>query len=152
MAKLGHFCLLKLIFIGDRYVDTEGVRVKTKFDFLGFEFRWGVNRWGKPILKRRTSREKLQVSLAKFKVWFKKYSGIPKKILFMKLNRKLQGYYNYYGIRGNYKSLNSFFYRIWKLLYKWLNRRSQRKSYTVDGFKALVKDFEIAKPRICHDF
>lgn len=26
------------------------VRVKTKFDFLGFEFRWGVNRWGKPIL------------------------------------------------------------------------------------------------------
>jgi len=30
-------------------------RAKTKFDFLGFEFRWGVNRWGKPILKRRTS-------------------------------------------------------------------------------------------------
>ena len=107
------------------------VRVKTKFDFLGFEFRWGVNRWGKPILKRRTSRDKLQASLAKFKVWFKKYSSLPKKFLFMKLNRKLQGYYNYYGVRGNYKSLNSFVYRAWQLLYKWLNRRSQRRSYNV---------------------
>ena len=128
------------------------VRVKTKFDFLGFEFRWGVNRGGKPILKRRTSRDKLQLSEAKFKVWFKKYSSLPKKLLFMKLNRKLQGYYNYYGIRGNYKSLNSFVYRIWQLLYKWLNRRSQRRSYNVKGFKGLVNDFGIAKPRICHDF
>jgi len=128
------------------------VRRKPKFDFLGFEFRWGVNRWGKPILKRRTSRDKLQASLEKFKVWFKKHSGIPKKFLFKKLNRKLRGYYNYYGVRGNYKSLNSFVYRVWQLLYKWLNRRSQRKSYNVEGFKALVKDFEILKPRICHDF
>jgi len=70
-------------------------RAKTKFDFLGFEFHWGVNRWRKPVLKRRTSREKLQASLAKFKVWFRKFSGIPKKILFAKLNRKLAGYYNF---------------------------------------------------------
>jgi group II intron reverse transcriptase/maturase len=127
-------------------------RAKTKFDFLGFEFRWGVNRWRKPTLKRRTSRDKLQASLAKFKVWFRKYSGLPKKILFFKLNRKLLGYYNFYGIRGNYKSLNSFVYRVRQLFYKWLNRRSQRKSYNVVGFKALIKDFELIKPRICHDF
>jgi len=128
------------------------VRVKTKFDFLGFEFFWGVNRWGKPILKRRTSRKKLKASLANYKVWFIKSSRLPKKILFTKLNRKLRGYYNYYGVRGNYKSLNSFVYRIWQLLYKWLNRRSQRRSYNVKGFKELVKDFGIARPQICHDF
>jgi len=68
------------------------VRAKTKFDFLGFEFRWGVNRWGNPILKRRTSRDKLRASLVKFKAWFQKHSGLPKKILFAKLNRKLLGY------------------------------------------------------------
>ena len=84
------------------------VRAKTKFDFLGFEFRWGVNRWGKPILKRRTSRDKLRASLVKFKAWFQKHSGLPKKILFAKLNRKLLGYYNYYGVTGNFQSLNSF--------------------------------------------
>ncbi len=127
-------------------------RSKTWFDFLGFEFRWSVNRWRKPVLKRRTSRDKLRASLAKFKVWFRQYSGLPKKILFAKLNRKLRGYYNFYGIRGNSKSLSSFAYRVQKLFYKWLNRRSQRKSYNVVGFKALIKDFELIKPRICHDF
>lgn len=80
-------------------------RAKTKFDFLGFEFRWGVNRWRQPTLKRRTSRDKLQASLAKFKVWFRQFSGLPKKMLFAKLNRKLRGYYQFYGIRGNSKSL-----------------------------------------------
>ncbi len=127
-------------------------RAKTTFDFLGFEFRWGVNRWRKPTLKRRTSREKLRASLAKFKVWFRKFSGLPKKTLFAKLNRKLLGYYNFYGIQGNSKSLCSFAYRVRKLFYKWLNRRSQRKSYNVAGFRALLKDFEVIKPRICHDF
>jgi len=127
-------------------------KAKTKFDFLGFEFRWGVNRWGKPILKRRTSRDKLRASIVKFKAWFQKHSGLPKKILFAKLNRKLIGYYNYYGVTGNFQSLNSFVYQVKGLFFKWLNERSQRKSYNWKGYKELVKCFEIAKPRILHAF
>ncbi|MDD5319502.1 MAG: group II intron reverse transcriptase/maturase [Methylococcales bacterium] len=127
-------------------------RLKTKFDFLGFEFRWGVNRWGKPILKRRTSRDKLRASIVKFKAWFQKHSGLPKKILFAKLNSKLLGYYNYYGVSGNFQSLNNFVYQVKGLLFKGLNRRSQRKSYNWKGFKELVKCFKIAKPRILHAF
>jgi len=75
---------------------------------------------------------------------------LPKKILFAKLNRKLVGYYNYYGVTGNYKSLNSFVYQVTELLFKWLNRRSQCKSYNWEGFKELIKYFGIAKPHICH--
>ncbi len=125
-------------------------RVKTKFDFLGFEFRWCVNRWRKPIMKRRTSRSKLGASIASFKTWFQKHGGLPKKILFAKLNRKLVGYYNYYGVTGNFQSLNSFVYQVKGLLFKGLNRRSQRKSYIWKGFNELVNDFGIAKPRILH--
>ena len=94
----------------------------------------------------------MSASLAKFKDWLKKFCWLPKKILFAKLNRKLKGYYNHYGIRGNYKRLNSFLYQITQALFKWLNRRSQRKSYNWKGFKALIKDFGIAQPRICHTF
>lgn len=125
-------------------------KVKTKFEFLGFEFRWGVSYWGKSLLKRRTSRIKLRASIANFKIWFRKYSGLPRKILFARLNRKLVGYYNYYGVTGNSQSLSSFVYQVTRLLFKWLNRRSQRKSYNWIGFKDLVKYFGIAKPRICH--
>ena len=125
-------------------------RAKTKFDFLGFEFQWGMTWSRKPILKRRTSRNKLRAAIANLKVWFKKHCGLPKKILFGKLNRKLIGYYNYYGVTGNWRSLSSFEYQLRNLLYKWLNRRSQRKSYNQAGFAELVKHFGIAKPRILH--
>ena len=133
------------------------IRNGASFNFLGFEFRWGLNRRINnrlriPIIKRRTSREKLYASLANFKVWLKKSSRLPKNILFAQLNRKLRGYYNYYGIIGNYKSLSSFVYRVTQALFKWLNRRSQRKSYNWEGFKELINHFGIVKPRICHAF
>jgi group II intron reverse transcriptase/maturase len=134
------------------------IRAKTSFNFLGFEFRWGLSRRKHncrariPIIKRRTSREKLRASLAKFKMWLKKASRLPKNILFAILNRKLRGYYNYYGIIGNFKSLNTFIYYIKRMLFKWLNRRSQRKSYNWKGFNEMIKHFKIVKPRICHNF
>ena len=130
---------------------------KTSFDFLGFEFRWGLTRryrkgLRKPIILRRTSRKKLQTSLANFKGWLKIYCRLPAKILFAQLNRKLRGYYQYYGIRGNYKSLRDLVYPITHALFKWLNRRSQRKSYHWTGFKDLIKHFKLAQPRIIHAF
>jgi hypothetical protein len=133
-------------------LDTNG-----SFDFLGFEFRWGLSRPLKgnrriPIVKRRTSRKKYRASLLSFKDWLKKYSCLPKKYLFPMINRKLRGYYNYYGIRGNYKSLKSFVYQLTKLLFKRLNRRSQRRSYNWKGFNEMIKRFKIAKPRIVHTF
>jgi hypothetical protein len=102
------------------------------------------------MVKRRTSRNKFRASIANFKVWFQKHCGLPMKVLFAKLNRKLIGYYNYYGVTGNLKSLNSFVYQVKNLLYKWLNRRSQRKSYNLAGFTELGKHFGIAKPCIRH--
>jgi len=134
------------------------IRAKTSFNFLGFEFRWGLSRRKQnrkariAIIKRRTSREKMRASLANFTVWLKKSSRLPKTVLFAALNRKLRGYYNYYGIIGNYKSLSTFVYRIIQTLFKWLNRRSQRKSYNWEGFKEMVKHFRISQPRICHAF
>ena len=69
-----------------------------------------------------------------------------------KLNRKLIGYFNYYGVTGNIRSLSSFFNQVKCLLYKRLNRRSQRKSYNWAEFEELVKHFELAKPRIKYAF
>lgn len=133
------------------------LKSKTRFNFLGFEFRWELSRRIKnrsrfAIIKRRTSSKKFQASIANFKKWLKDNSGLPKKILFPKLNKKLRGYYNYYGIRGNSKSLNTFIFLVENLLFKWLNRRSQRNSYNWIGFKQLIKHFGLVKPRICHAF
>jgi hypothetical protein len=122
------------------------------FEFLGFEFRWGIGRWRKPAIKRRTARKKYRAALADFQKWCHKHCRIPKKRLFAKLNSKLRGYYNYYGIRGNYDSLYDFYYQVTRILFRILNRRSQRRSYNWKGFAELMKVFNLQKPRICHSF
>ena len=118
------------------------------FEFLGFEFRWGQDRQGKPHVERRTSRKKLRSSLDRFTEWCRQKRHCPVKDSFKELKPKLQGYYNYYGVSGNYASLQQFFGEAMQILRKWLNRRSQRKSYSWEGFRALIEHFQVPRPRI----
>ncbi|MCP4700364.1 MAG: group II intron reverse transcriptase/maturase, partial [Gammaproteobacteria bacterium] len=126
--------------------------VRPYFVFLGFEFKQGQNRWGRIVLKRRTSRKKYKASIAIFKEWCKDNCHLRKPVLFAKLNAKFRGYLNYYGVRGNYESVSDFFYQARKILFKWLNRRSHKKSYNEQGFKDLLKDFRLVRPSIKHSF
>jgi RNA-directed DNA polymerase len=118
------------------------------FEFLGFEFRWGQDRQGKGHVQRRTSRKKLRSSLDRFTEWCRQKRHCPVKDWFKELKPKLQGYYNYYGVSGNYASLQQFFGEAMQILRKWLNRRSQRKSYSWEGFRALIEHFQVPRPRI----
>jgi len=121
---------------------------KTSFDFLGFEFRWGKDRAGKPLVKKRTARKNLRSSLKRFNEWCKENRHLRLPELFKKLNAKLRGYYNYFGVIGNYPSLKLFYYKAIKLLVKYLNRRSQRRSYNGAGYTQLIEQFGTAKPHI----
>lgn len=121
---------------------------KTYFEFLGFELRWGKSRKGKTILKRSTSRSKLKKSIVNFASWCKNNRQKPIGTLFKEINSKLKGYYNYYGLRGNYDALDTFFYHAKRNLFKWLNRRSQKTSYNWQGFNDLMRRFKLEKPRI----
>ena len=62
--------------------------------------------------------------------------------------KKLIGHYNYYGINDNIRDIRKFSYCINKLLYKWLNKRSQRKSYTIWQFKQMLEVYRLPKPTI----
>jgi RNA-directed DNA polymerase len=121
---------------------------KTSFDFLGFEFRWGKDRKGRPLVKKRTAPKKLRKSLERFKEWCKKSRNLRLPELFKLLNSKLRGYYQYYGVIGNFRSLQQFFHRVTLLLMKYLNRRSQRPSYNGVEFSQLLEQFGIEKPHI----
>jgi RNA-directed DNA polymerase len=123
-------------------------RGETSFDFLGFEFRWGTDRKGQARLKRRTARKKFRSSIKRVAEWCKQNRHRRLGEQFQLLNAKLRGYYNYYGVRGNYASLDQFFYRVKRLHMKWLNRRSQRHSYNWTGYDELIRHFALARPRI----
>lgn len=121
---------------------------KTNFEFLGFEFRWGVSRKGKDIITRRTSPKKFKKSLQNLKEWCKNNRNKRLRHIFQELNTKLRGYYNYYGLIGNYASLGEFYEIAIKILYKWLNRRSQRRSFEWREFRKTIKRYGVLTPRI----
>ena len=131
-----------------RMMSCRRVQPGTSFDFLGFTFRWERSRQGKSVVTCRTSRQKFRRAMVNFTEWCRTHRSMPLKKLFRALNAKLRGYYNYYGLIGNYDSLNAFLTHVMTLLWKWLNRRSQRRSYTWERFEALLKRQQIERPRI----
>jgi len=120
----------------------------TSFEFLGFEFRWGRDRSGRPHVKRRTSRKKLRSSIKRMSEWCRENRHVKVSEQFARLNAKLRGYYNYYGVHGNAASLSYYFHAVTQTHLKWLNRRGQRKSYTWVGYKEALKHYKVELPRI----
>jgi hypothetical protein len=121
---------------------------KTSVEFLGFECRWDKDRAGKDHVTRRTARKKLRHSLKRFTQWCRENRNLRLGVLFARLNAKLRGYYNYYGVPGNFAGLKQFFSQALGILKKWLNRRSQRRSYNWAGYNELLAHFNLERPRI----
>ena len=119
------------------------------FIFLGFEYRWGLSRGGKPLVMMRTSKKKFRGAIAAILTWIKaECCKLGTAAIFVKLRQKLQGHWNYYGVCGNYEMLRKFYHQVCNIMYKWLNRRSQRKSCNWRGFIDMLKHFRIPRPRI----
>jgi len=145
--RLGKFGL-QLSMDKTRVIRFDRQESKESFDFLGFEFRWGKDRSGKAHLKRRTSRKKLRSSLKRFTSWCKEARKLKLRDLWVLLCAKLRGYYNYYGVASNSIGLSEFYSRAMRILHKWLNRRSQKASFTWETFKDLLRRNRIPQPRI----
>lgn len=120
-----------------------------RFAFLGFEFYWEADPKGGRRVKRRTARKKLRAACHRIKAWIRTNRHQRGRDFFHGLNARLRGHYNYYGVRGNYKSLERFYRWAIDNAFKWLNRRGgQRRSYNWETFSQVLTRVGIAKPRI----
>jgi len=122
--------------------------IKRRFTFLGFEFYWTIDRKGLPWVEKRTARKKLQGAIQRIKDWIKHNRHLPKVVFFSILKAKLTGHYNYYYTRGNSRSVWRFYDAVVVQCYKWLNRRSQRKSLTWAQLKRVWTQMGVPKPRV----
>ena len=118
------------------------------FQFLGFEFYWDIDFNKEPRLRRRTAPKKQREALSTFYRWIKQMRSNPLREWMPVLKRKLTGFRNYYGLPDNSRSLERLHSHILHSLFKWLNRRSQRKSYNWYGLKQMLGYFGIAPPRV----
>ena len=119
------------------------------FDFLGFTHYCSRTKDGKRFrMKRVTSRKKYRAKLVNLKESLKQMRIMPTRWILEQVGRKLRGHYAYYGVTDNHRGLVRFYREATKLLYKWLNRRSQRRSYKWAEFKQLLQRFPLPLPRV----
>jgi len=140
----------RLIYFG-RFAKTNLSKSRIKpetFDFLGFTHYCSTSRNGKFRVKHKTSNKKFRKKCKQMNIRIRDMRFQKKKIIIDKINQILIGYYHYYGITDNYSCIDKFHNRVIRLLFFWFNRRSQRKSYTWEGFNDFLKVFPIAQPRI----
>ena len=144
----------RLIEFG-RFADENSRRRNGKkpetFTFLGFTHYCSKSRNGWFRVKRKTSKKKFNKKIKEMAKEIRErivILGLPIKDVVIWLNQVLTGYFHYYGITDNSNMLSNFRFRVMQLLYKNLNRRSQKRSLTWNGFNDLLKDFPLVKGRI----
>lgn len=120
------------------------------FDLLGFTHYWGKARNGSWALKRKTSKDRMRRSLKRVREWCREHRHYPRPWVHEQLSLKLRGHYNYYGISGNFEALKKFQQRLAVIWWRWLNRRSQRKSVTWERFWDYIKRNPLPRPVITH--
>ena len=144
----------KLLEFG-RYAE-ERTRRKGKepeqFDFLGFTHYGGRTREGKYKVKRMTSKKKFRAKLKEATEWLRKErSRMKKGELLRRAKQKLEGHLNYYAITDNRRRCDEYRTQVTRQLYKWLNRQSQRRSYTWERFNDALAWVGWPSVRIKHD-
>ena len=115
----------------------KGTKPET-FTFLGFTHYCSKGRNGKFRVKRKTSRKKFSKKLKEVHRKIGEMRTMKTKAIVRKINEILVGYFHYYGITDNTRSIKSFRYEVMKSLSYWLNRRSQKKSYNWVNFLRML--------------
>ena len=132
-----------------RFAKKDSADGKTEtFDFLGFTHINGTTRKGKYTVLHRTSKKKLTVKKQAVKDWLRQYMHRKPTEIIKILNQKLRGHYQYYGISGNYASLEKFYKYVVSALRRTLTRRSQRAHKGIKRFYNFLEKHPVAKPKI----
>lgn len=127
-------------------------RTANTFDFLGFTHYCDRSRRGRFKLGRKTSRQKYRKRCLEMNGWLRRIRNAVKvKEWWPVLRAKLQGHYQYYGVSGNMQQLRRYYAATLRMVRKWLNRRSQRKSFSWKSFLEYLKHYPLPEPRIVHD-
>ena len=111
-------------------------RKPAEFTFLGFTHYCGKTKKGNFKVKRRTSRKKMGQSLRNFSDWARKARCVLRKGEMIRQARiRVLGHLNHYAITDNTDACSDYRFHATQILYKWLNRKSQRKAYNWEQFK-----------------
>jgi len=62
----------------------------------------------------------------------------------------LRGHIQYYGVSFNSRAVQTFLMKATRILFKWLNRRSQRRSFNWEQFTLFIRANPLPKAKVCY--
>ena len=128
-------------------------RKANTFTFLGFTHFCDKTRKGYFKVGRKTCKKKFRTKIKEMNIWLKQIRNLlPTKEWWQILKAKVRGHFEYYGVSGNYQSLQRYYTLVLKLVHKWLNRRSQKKSMSWSKLYNYLTLYPLPQPRIKHNF
>lgn len=131
-------------------VTADGRSRPETFDFLGFTHIAAKTLAGRFLLKRRTSRKKRRVKLARIREELKKRRHQSPKWQHEWLSAVLRGHYAYYAVPTNLHALQSHRREIENAWLRQLERRSQRARLGAERRKRLLLKYPLPIPKILH--
>jgi group II intron reverse transcriptase/maturase len=120
------------------------------FDFLGFTHYVTQSRSKRFMVGRKTQGSRISRKLKEVGVRLANLRTSGGRAMMDYAKRHLQGHTAYFGVSGNSRSLKTYVYRVSQVLFKWLNRRSQRKSVNWARFGEVLKTW-LPPVRIKHN-
>ena len=134
----------------DKRAFQSGIRQGT-FDFLGFSFFLARSRKGKVTVKLKTSQKRMRSKIAKVKVWMKENRhSLRLKSLWLLFTAKLAGHARYFGVSFNSANVSKFLCEARRIFFKWINRRSQKKSISWENFGLFTKLYPLPAVKVYH--
>jgi len=130
--------------------EIKGERKPETFEFLGFTHYCSKGMQGQFRAKRKTSKKKFRAKVQEMKKWLKERMHYKVSETLQLLNIKLMGHYRYYGITDNTNSIKSFYEITVKMLYKVINRRSQKNRYSYSKYYEKIAK-QIIRPKVYVD-
>jgi group II intron reverse transcriptase/maturase len=126
----------------------EGDRRPRTFNFLGFTHYIALKR-GRARLGRKTQRERLRKKLVALGARLQALRIEGTRAMQEYVRQHLNGHIQYYGVSGNARSVGTYVFHVEGLLYKWINRRSQRRSFNWPDYHVWIRRW-FPRPRIVH--
>jgi RNA-directed DNA polymerase len=127
-----------------------GLKRPSTFDFLGFTHYVTESRSKRFMVGRKTQGSRVVRKLKEVGVRLAKLRTSGGRAMMDYAKRHLQGHIAYFGVSGNIRSLRTYVYRVSRTLFKWLNRRSQRRSVNWARFAEVLKTW-LPPVRIKHN-
>ena len=103
------------------------------------------------IPKVKTIGKRLRGKLKRVSNWARSVRNCyPLKLIWKQFCVKLQGHIQYYSVSFNIRAVRKFLHRATRILFRHLNRRSQRRSFNWEQFNRFMQIYPLPEVKIWH--